>query len=195
LLTRFLDLARASPGEVGVVAVAGLAIVAGSVMTVVRARASGPPPAMHRVVAATPSAGPSAALLVVHVAGMVASPGVYELAAGSRVKDAVAAAGGAVAGADQDAINLAEPLQDGEKVYVPKVGEAPGAGAATPGGKVNLNLATEQQLEGLPGVGPVLAQRIIDYRLKKRFTSVKQLLDVEGFGQKKYDSVKDLVMV
>lgn len=174
-------------------AVLGLAVVGGSAL--VLARTTDPPaPVIKRAPVEAPTSQEE--LLVVHVAGMVVSPGVYELPRGSRIKDALAAAGGPVEGADVNASNLAEVLSDGQKIIVPKPGEAPASEQTqTPSGKTNLNTATKAQLEELPGVGPVLAQRIIDYRLKKKFTSTRQLLEVDGFGPKKYESLKDLITV
>jgi competence protein ComEA len=141
--------------------------------------------------------------MVVHVAGRVRNPGVYELAEGSRVTDAIAAAGGPLEGADGNALNLAAPISDGQKITLTKPGEASppddaggGAFGAAPGGKINLNTATQAQLEELPSVGPVIAQRIIAYRLTKgRFTSVRQLMEVSGVGPKKFESMKDLATV
>lgn len=195
LFERMGDFARASPGETALVALVGTAVVAGSVF--VYARSSEPPaPPIEKIAAVQPM--PEAEKVVVHVAGLVLTPGVYELPASSRVRDAIAAAGGPVEGADLDGLNLAALLSDGEKVYVPKKGEAPAAASSSglPAGKVNLNTATVQQLEALPGVGPVLAQRIVDYRQRKgRFISIRQLMEVEGIGEKKYASLKDHVTV
>ncbi len=196
LITRITDWLRASPAELGVVALLGALVVGGAAFAYVRS--AEPPPAPVRVHSHEASPSPEAKLLV-HVSGHVTSPGVYELDPGGRVKDAVAAAGGALEGADLNALNLAAPIGDGEKVVVPAPG-AQGAGTSDAGaelasGKVNLNTATKEQLEELPSVGPVLAQRIIDHRTKKRFTSTRQLMDVEGFGQKKYDSLKDKITV
>lgn len=136
----------------------------------------------------------------VHVAGAVAAPGVVELPAGSRVADALAVAGGPLPDADPAALNLARVVTDGQQVYVPRVGEAPppaGAGEtgsappgsapapADPAGVVDLNRATAAELETLPGIGPVLAQRIIDWRTRHgAFTGVGQLEDVPGIGER-----------
>lgn len=197
LFARIADAARASPGELGLAALLGALVVGGAAFVYAQTSAPLPPPPIEHVAATEPAPAP----LLVHVSGMVASPGVYELRDGSRVKDAIDAAGGAVEGGDLDALNLAALLSDGLKIYVPKKGEAPsgsseGSGVEDPSGKVNLNSATKSQLEELPGIGPVLAERIIAYRQKKgRFTSVRQLLEVEGIGPKKYESLKDLVSV
>jgi competence protein ComEA len=130
--------------------------------------------------------------VVVHVVGRVRHPGLVTLAAGSRVADAITASGGALPGADLSAVNLARLLVDGEQIHVPKPGEAvpqaPG-GAAGPsgsaGGLVNLNTADLATLDTLPGVGPVLAQRILDWRAEHgRFSRVDELGEVSGIGDK-----------
>jgi competence protein ComEA len=197
-ISRILDAARAAPGEAGLVALLAV-VVLGAAGFVYARTAQPPPPPIKQLSAAQTSNSQAEELLIVHVAGAVASPGVFELPKGSRVKDAIDAAGGAIDGADLDSINLAAPIADGEKIFVPKPGEGvppdQGSTGAT-GGKVNLNSATQSQLEELPGVGPVLAQRMLEYRQKKgRFSSVRQLMEVEGIGDKKYDSLKDLVTV
>jgi competence protein ComEA len=148
--------------------------------------------------------------VVVHVAGAVVSPGVRRLPPGSRVIDALDAAGGALPDADLPRINLAAPLVDGQQVYVPKPGEQPplaaaavpgGAGTAGPGGSVpgalvDLNTATAEQLDTLPGVGPSTAAAIIAHRDQNGpFTSVDQLLDVRGIGEAKLELLRDLVSV
>ena len=146
--------------------------------------------------------------LVVHVVGQVKRPGVVLLRPGARVRDAVAKAGGALPGADLAAVNLARVVVDGEQVRVPRPGEAvsaadaassgaDGAGAAgSAGGLVNLNTASESALEELPGVGPVLAQRIIDWRTEHgRFTSVDELAEVSGIGEKMFAQLQGKVTV
>lgn len=151
-----------------------------------------------------PPGGAVGGMLVVHVVGQVARPGVYTMAAGARVADAVKSAGGATRAADLAAVNLARMLVDGEQVVVPKPGESVPAqsGAVVPGGggsgssagggagggvggKVSLNSADLSALDTLPGVGPVLAQRILDWRTEHgRFTAIEELGEVSGIGEK-----------
>ena len=145
--------------------------------------------------------------VVVHVAGAVAAPGVHRLAEGARVVDAITAAGGLTQSADGARINLAAPLADGERVYVPAVGEEPppvvgpvGTGGAVSGaaavGPVNLNTADAEALDALPGVGPTTAAAIIEHRERSGgFTSVDQLLDVRGIGEAKLEQLRPLVTV
>jgi competence protein ComEA len=143
----------------------------------------------------------SAPPLVVDVAGKVRHPGVYRLAAGSRVIDAVRAAGGARRGVSMTSLNLAAQLQDGEQVLVgapaQPAGAQPGSSVGADGGTgapVDLNTATLEQLEALPGVGPVLAQRILDWRSQHgSFTSIEQLDEVSGIGPAKFAQLRDAV--
>lgn len=201
VLSRISDAARASRSELLLVVLLGAAIVGAGLLVILRS--SDPPAPPVRRIAATPQASASPSPLkqvMVHVSGQVAKPGVYQLPDGSRVQDAIAAAGGPVAEADANALNLAAVIADGQKISVPKPGEAVTATgaepeAAAPGGKVNLNTATAQQLEELPGVGPVLAERIVAHRTKSRFTAPRQLMEVSGFGPKKYEALKDLIAV
>jgi competence protein ComEA len=137
----------------------------------------------------------AASTIVVAVSGRVQHPGLVRLPAGSRVADAIDAAGGVLPGTDTSALNLARKLSDGEliAVGVPAGSDSPtGSG----GGPVNLNTATVQQLETLPGVGPVLAQHIIDYRDQHGgFTSVDQLRQVSGIGDAKFADLRNRVTV
>ena len=143
--------------------------------------------------------------LVVDVVGAVRRPGLYRLAQGARIADAVARAGGARRRANLSLINLAAPLADGEQVVVPQRGAASaaagvgagasgGAAAGTPTGPVHLNTATLEQLDSLPGIGPVTAQKILDYRQKHgAFSSVDELDAVPGIGPSRLDQLRDLV--
>jgi competence protein ComEA len=150
------------------------------------------------------SASTIATTTVVYVAGAVTRPGVYTLGAAARVTDAVAAAGGAGADADLDVVNLAAVVTDGERIYVPRVGEtvpavvggAPTVGNTTPSGPVDVNSATADQLDVLPGVGPTTAAAIVAYREEHGpFQSVEQLGDVRGIGPAKLDALRGLVTV
>ncbi|HZO67173.1 MAG TPA: ComEA family DNA-binding protein [Kribbellaceae bacterium] len=142
------------------------------------------------------------AALVVHVAGKVRRPGLVRTRAGARVADVLAAAGGALPGVDLSTLNLARTVVDGEQILVgvagpPGVQVSPAKpGAADAGGQVDLNTASAEQLEALPGVGPVLAQRIIDWRTEHgRFSSVDELQEVSGVGEKKFASLRPHVRV
>lgn len=164
-----------------------------------------------------PSTRPSAAAteLVISVVGRVARPGLVRVPDGARVADALDAAGGAPPGTDLLGLNLARKLSDGEQLLVgvapppgqptdggvppapgaPATGATGGAGGGA-GSAVDLNAATMEQLDALPGVGPVTAQRILDWRAAHgRFTSVDQLREVSGIGESKYAQLKDLVRV
>jgi competence protein ComEA len=141
--------------------------------------------------------------VVVHVAGAVARPGLYRLPEGSRVDDAVLLAGGAKPKAALDLVNLAAPVVDGQQVIVPLQGAgggtaAPSAGTVgegdAPGAKVRLNSATLEQLDELPGVGPVTAQQILDYReANGAFRSVDELDAVPGIGPARLEQLRPLV--
>jgi competence protein ComEA len=153
-------------------------------------------------VAATTTTVPSQ--VVVYVAGAVVAPGVYTLHAAARVTDAVAAAGGAALDADLGVVNLAALVADGERIYVPKVGEAvpavvgnaSAAADTTPAGPVNVNSATADQLDVLPGVGPTTAAAIVEHREHNGpYQTVEQLGDVRGIGPVKLDALRGLVTV
>ncbi|MGZ5352899.1 MAG: helix-hairpin-helix domain-containing protein [Actinomycetota bacterium] len=198
-------LSSLSRGElIGVVAVAAVTLLGAglwyvrSLPTPVEVVADPPPP----VPAPDGSPSPSAAPVLVDVAGWVRRPGVYRLTSDARVIDAIDAAGGARPGAELQALNLAAPLVDGTQILVPRQGQAPpapvsGSGASVPGGTlVNVNTATADQLETLPGIGEVTAQAIIDHRTENGpFTSVDQLLDVSGIGDVTLEGIRDLVTV
>lgn len=149
-------------------------------------------------VASSSTATTAPTRVLVHAAGAVRQPGVYELDGGARVTDLIDAAGGPTADADLDQLNLAAPVVDGERVYVPRVGEIVPGGTTVgaPAGPLNLNTATLDQLDELPGVGPATAQAIIDERDRRGgFTAVDELLDVRGIGPAKLEQLRDLVTV
>jgi competence protein ComEA len=168
-------------------------------------------PAASIAAAAGPAAVPSsvapssAAEVVVDVAGRVRRPGLYHLPAGARVDDAITAAGGARHGVDLSSLNLAARLIDGQQIAVGRPGAVPGAAVAVGGADpsaastvapVDLNAATIDQLETLPGVGPVTAQKILDWRTANgSFTSIDQLRDVSGIGDVRFADLHDLVTV
>lgn len=135
--------------------------------------------------------------VMVYVAGEVMSPGVVRMREGSRVIDALEQAGGPTQQADLEALNLAQPLQDGQKIQVPRLGEeTAGRAQGTGSGKVNINLASREEIEKLPGIGPTLAERIVEYRESKGgFKSVDELRQVSGIGEKKFAEIRELVEV
>ncbi len=160
---------------------------------------------------------PTKAPIAVHVIGAVPRPGLYEFAEGARVQDAIDAAGGLLAAANSDALNLAALLTDGQQLNVPyKSGEAPpqqqedDSSLNLPGSsnqnttptpsssarRININTATLEELDSLPGIGPTLAQRIIDYRTENGpFTAIEDIMDVSGIGPATFDKIKDLITV
>lgn len=160
-----------------------------------------PPPTVPRAATATPGA------IAVHVLGAVARPGVYRLPWDSRTEEAIVAAGGTTDEADMVRTNLAQPLVDGQQVYVPARGEqvtpllptlparAP-LGRAQGGEIININLADAEELETLPGIGPALAKRIVEYREQHGpFTSTAELKEVSGIGDAIYNRIQDLIGV
>lgn len=200
------------------IAVAMAALRPSGAMTLPASTTSPPAAGAFGSAGAGASTTPSAATILVHVLGAVRAPGVYELPAGSRLVDAVAAAGGLSDDADPSLVNLARTLVDGEQARIPRVGEpAPsepaagasgdgstgGAGAGASGGSsgtasalVNLNTATQAELETLPRIGPAMAQRILDYRAQHGgFTSVEDLRNVSGIGDATYEQLAPLVTV
>lgn len=151
-------------------------------------------------VPAVPASSSPASSVVVHVAGAVRLPGLVRLPGGQRVDDAVRAAGGALSDADLDALNLAAVLMDGQRVYVPRVGEvvssAVAPDASGPALRINLNTAPAEDFDTLPGVGPSLARAIVAYRAAHGpFRRVDDLLSVPGIGRSKLAQFQSLVTV
>jgi competence protein ComEA len=206
------------PGRRGVRALAAVAavvvLIAAAIAWYSRPRAE--PVAAEPVPVATGAAAPEQATpsagggeVVVAVAGKVRKPGLVRLPEGARVADALNAAGGVLPGTDIALLNLARKVTDGELILVgvtappgaaggPPDGAPPGGatGGAAAGGKVNLNTATLAELDSLPGVGPVLAQRILDHREKNGpFRTVSDLRQVDGIGDARYEQLKELVTV
>jgi competence protein ComEA len=158
-------------------------------------------PAVTPLRVSAPARPAAAKLLVVDVAGAVRRPGLYRLRSGSRIDDAIAAAGGVTAKAQLDAVNLAAPIADGEQVIVPGRGAggvaaaSPPAAGSSPSAPLDLNTATLEQLDGLPGIGPVTAQKILDYRQAHgAFHSVAELEGVPGIGAGRLAQLKGLVI-
>lgn len=160
------------------------------------ARSGAPTQAPARAPARIPVAKPPPAL-VVDVVGAVRRPGLYRLRQGDRVADAVARAGGTTPKADLELINLAAPVADGEQVVVPREGAAPAGAPGAPAaqaGPVHLNTATVEQLDTLPGIGPVTAQKIVDYRTQHgAFHSVDELDAIPGIGPARIGELRGLV--
>ena len=177
-----------------VIAAVGVLVVGGLLVWGRKPAAAIAPPA---TAAPSVAASPSAVGLLVHVAGAVRRPGLYELPAGARVADAIEAAGGPGQRADLGALNLAAPLTDGTKVEVPVRGAAgaaaPSAPPASPG-PISLNSADAAALETIPGVGPVTAAAILAYRDEAGpFTSVEELMEVSGIGPATLESIRPYV--
>lgn len=208
---------RLLAGAVGVLVVAGVAWWALRPPPAPAVEATLPLAGPAEASASTTSTTAEPAELVVHAAGAVASPGVHRVPAGGRVADLLAAAGGPAADADLDRVNLAAALVDGQRVWFPRVGEpdppvvagdaAAGAAvtggtagargdAVAAGGPIDLNTATVDQLESLPGVGPSIAAAIVEHRERSGpFRSVDDLLDVPGIGPARLDALRELVTV
>lgn len=193
---------RLGLGAAIVIVIAALAVTVG--IGVVRATVQ---PSEDVVIAEKSSSSAiDPSVIYVHVSGAVATPGLYVLNGGARVVDAIAAAGGFVDEAAPSALNLARLLADGEQLVAPttadledasEAGNASSGGAETSSdGRVNLNSSDLAQLDTLPGIGPALAQRIIEWReTNGNFTSVEDLLAVSGIGEKMLATLRDLVVV
>ena len=175
---------------VGALGLAGRQLAGGG------APAAPPPAALER---AAPAAAP---VVVVHVVGAVERPGLYRLKDGSRIADAVARAGGAAADADTSLVNLAVPVADGAQVVVPVRAPPPRAGGgdgstaagASSSGPVHLNTASTEELDALPGIGPVTAQKIVEWRERHgAFASVDDLDAIPGIGPARLEQLRELV--
>jgi competence protein ComEA len=147
----------------------------------------------------SPEATPTPRPLRVYVSGAVNRPDVYTLPPDSIVKDALMAAGGPAENADLDRINLALPVSDGQHVYVPLRGEVnppvqPPSDQRAPSTKININTADQAALDSLPGIGPVIAQRILDYRQANGpFDRIEDIMNVSGIGQGTFEKIRDLI--
>jgi len=141
--------------------------------------------------------------IVVHITGAVPRPGVYALPQGARIQDGISAAGGFLAEADKTNINLAELLDDGEKLDVPFIeGGSPVIGTplpevvATTTDLININTASAAELDSIPGIGPTTAQKIIDYRTQNGpFVNAEDIINVSGIGPGTYERIKNLITV
>jgi competence protein ComEA len=188
------------PGRRGLRAltVVAILVMAGAAVFAWRSRPHAEP-VSPRPPVSVPASSPSPSGVVVAVSGRVQHPGLVRLPSGARVADAIAAAGGVLPDTDLAAVNLARKVVDGELILVGVAALAGGgapASSGAAGGQVNLNTATLAEFDALPGVGPVLAQRIVDYRTKHGgFRSVDELRQVDGVGDARYAELKDLVTV
>lgn len=137
--------------------------------------------------------------IYIHVAGKVKKPGLYQLISGARVDDAIKAAGGAISGVDLSELNLARVLNDGEQVYVSGVSPTQRSGRSPKrpfNGVVNINQGSLAQFDSLPGIGPVIAARIIDYRKKNGpFLTLEDLQKVQGIGAKTFQRIKGQISI
>lgn len=162
-----------------------------------------PRPTPIEIIEPTPAAVSTPGEIGVYVVGAVLNPRVYFLPYGSRVEDALEAAGGPTEEADLVRVNLAKRVYDEEQIYVPRLGEEnpplpplSGSPGSQAGGKININTATAAELETLPGIGPVLGQRIVDYRKANGpFAAIEDIKNVSGIGEATFEEIKELIFV
>lgn len=137
--------------------------------------------------------------IYVHICGRVKNPGLIKLSSNSRVIDAVEASGGVFEDADLDKINLAKKLKDEERIYIPKIEDKTNLvnidDENLEGGQININTAEKSELETLPGIGPKMAEKIIEYRQKEDFSSIDDIKGVSGIGDKKFEEIKKLICI
>jgi len=141
-------------------------------------------------------------VIMIHISGQVHVPGIIQLNSGERLIDAIELAGGLKKDADLDKINLARKLSDEDKIYIPAIGEdieiesymeiSSDEDTST---KINVNVCTKEELTSLPGIGDAIADRIIEYRESTPFSSVEDLMNVSGIGEKKFEDMKDLIII
>lgn len=144
--------------------------------------------------------------IVIHITGAVNKPGIFTLKLGDRVNDAVEAAGGLTLEADETRINLAKRISDEEKIHIYKIGEEEidngsstinetDDNTETNNGKININTATQNELESLSGIGAVKANNIIHYRNNKKFDSIEEIMNVDGVGEKTFENIKERITI
>ncbi len=144
------------------------------------------------------SEAPEPEMITVHLVGAVNNPGVYQLPVGARVYELLEKGKGFSSDADQEAINQARPLLDGEQIYVHRIGEIPAPAVATgsSGSKININRASAAELTALPGIGDVRANQIVSYREEHGlFNSIDQIMDVSGIGESTFNNISDQITI